>query len=77
MKWINRLIDSVATRGRELLHAEDPSRFDMAYSLQEDCTALLNQRGDAVALAIAQQILDRYVRLNTEEKLSFFQYLAR
>lgn len=77
MKWINRLIDSVATRGRELLHAEDPSRFDMAYSLQEDCSALLNQRGDAVALAIAQQILDRYIRLTTEEKLSFFQYLAR
>lgn len=77
MKWINRLIDSVASRGRELLHAEDPSRFDMAYSLQEDCVALLNQRGDAVALAIAQQILDRYQRLSTAEKVSFFQYLAR
>ncbi|MCP4596376.1 malonyl-CoA decarboxylase family protein [Neptuniibacter sp.] len=76
MSWINRFIDSVTDKGKELLQAEDPDRVKGQYSLQEDCSALLTYRGDATALAMAQQILGRYDNSSAEEKLSFFQYLA-
>lgn len=76
MKWINRLIDSVTDKGKELLNAEDPARIKGKYSLQEDCTALLSYRGDATALAMAHQILGRYAASSQEEKVAFFHYLA-
>lgn len=76
MRWINRLFDSVTDKGKELLNAEDPGRIKGKYSLQEDCTALLGYRGDATALAMAHQILNRYAESTDEEKVAFFQYLA-
>lgn len=76
MKWVNRLIDSVTAKGKELLHAEDPARTGGQYSLQEDCLALLSYRGDATALAMASQVLGRYAAATTEEKITFFRFLA-
>lgn len=76
MKWINRLIDSVTDKGKELLNAEDPARIDGKYSLQEDCIALLSYRGDATALAMANQILSRYRMASDADKLAFFEFLA-
>ena len=40
MRWINRLIDSVTDKGKELLQAEDPGRVKGKYSLQDDCSAI-------------------------------------
>ena len=76
MKWINRLIGSVTDKGKELLNAEDPARIKGKYSLQDDCTALLSYRGDATALAMAHQILDRYAASSRDEKIAFFHYLS-
>lgn len=76
MRWINRLIDSVTDKGKELLQAEDPGRVKGKYSLQDDCSAILSYRGDATALAMAHQILGRYNSSSQEEKTAFFKYLA-
>lgn len=76
MRWINRLIDSVTDKGKELLNAEDPARIGGKYTLAEDCNALLSYRGDATALAMAQQIHNRYSNASEEEKIDFFAHLS-
>lgn len=75
MGWISKLIDSVSERGREIWQQEGQGRHTVPSSLIKDCQDLLARQGDAVALAIAKDILSRYQHSNDDEKLAFFQFL--
>lgn len=44
--------------------------------LEEMALALVKATGETSALVLAQEILDRYERLNDEERLAFFAHLA-
>jgi len=75
MGWISKLIDSVSERGKEIWQQESHDRHALPNSLADDCRELLTRQGDAVALAIAKDILRRYQRSSNNDKLVFFQFL--
>lgn len=56
VKWLERIMDTVADRGRELLGLrEDESRETLA----ELCRRLIKGRGEASNIALAREILQR------------------
>jgi len=70
--WLEKVIDSVADRGRELLGMRgDPAPSD----LENLCNALLTQKGEASGTALAREILRHYQQLSTARKLEFFSLL--
>jgi malonyl-CoA decarboxylase len=72
--WLEKVIDSVADRGRELLGI----RGDRSPSgLENLCNALLTQKGEASGTALAREILRHYEQLPTAAKLDFFTLLDR
>jgi malonyl-CoA decarboxylase len=72
--WLEKVIDSVADRGRELLGIRgDRSPSD----LENLCAALLTQKGEASGTALAREILRNYQQLSTAQKLDFFTLLER
>jgi len=75
MGWISKLIDSVSERGKEIWQQESHNRNALPNSIADDCRELLTRQGDAVALAIAKDILQRYQHSSNKEKMDFFQYL--
>ena len=76
--FFSDLLTSIAERGRAVLKRSPWPRDaeNRAASLAEMCRALLGQRGEAVGLALASEILDRYRSLGDEEKGAFFLALA-
>ncbi|MBT0959347.1 malonyl-CoA decarboxylase family protein [Alphaproteobacteria bacterium KMM 3653] len=44
-------------------------------SIRDMCLSLLASEGEVSGIALAQNILDRYKRMDTGEKLAFFQFL--
>lgn len=73
VKWLERIMDTVADRGRELLGLrEDESRE----TLTELCRRLISGRGEASNIALAREILQRFEALNDEDKSAFFLSLA-
>ncbi len=75
MGWISKLIDSVSERGREIWQQESHDQPAFPDTLADACRDLLGRQGDAVALAIAKDILQRYRRASDEDKLAFFHFL--
>lgn len=75
MGWISKLIDSVSERGREIWQQESQGRHAVPNNLIDDCRDLLTRQGDAVALAIAKDILHRYHSSSDADKLAFFRFL--
>lgn len=75
MGWISKLFDSVSERGREIWQQESRDDKTSSGSLADACRNLLSRQGDAVALAIAKEILQRYQHASNDEKLSFFHFL--
>ena len=72
--WLDKVIDSVADRGRDLLGI----RSDRVQSnLENLCNALLAQKGEASGTALAREILRNYQRLSTARKLDFFTLMDR
>ncbi|MFT5549212.1 MAG: malonyl-CoA decarboxylase [Candidatus Azotimanducaceae bacterium] len=65
---LNDLLSRVSDIGRSLMPVEDRQA-----SLIERCETLLSRQGEATSLALGREILDRYNRLNTEDKSIFFQ----
>ena len=73
-----RILESIMHAGRGLLArtrqnalaAEHPAR-----ALAEQCKALLDHRGEATGLALANEILAAYEALPADERLRFFQLL--
>lgn len=75
-----RVLESIMHVGRDLLArtrqnalgAEQPARV-----LAEQCAALLDHRGEATGLALANQILADYQALPVDERLKFFECLSK
>ena len=71
------LLTSIADRGRALL--DRGSRVNgatRAATLIERCEDLLSGKGEASGVALATDILDRYARMKTGERIAFFEALA-
>jgi len=76
---IRQAISSVITVGRELLARQRPVAElsgDSAQSLKKLCKALLDHRGEASGLALAEKVAGAYQHLAKEQKLLFLQSLA-
>ncbi len=75
MRWFSKLIDSVTEKGREIWQQENPDTASGIRPIEEDCADLLSRKGDAVAMAIARQVLHRYQNMSDEGKTAFFKFL--
>jgi hypothetical protein len=72
--WLDKVIDSVADRGRDLVGI----RSDRApSSLESMCNALLAHKGEASGTALARETLRNYRGLCTASKLDFFTLMDR
>jgi malonyl-CoA decarboxylase len=75
VSFLQELLSQVAEQGRSLL---PKSLFgaDAGDDVEELARALVSGRGEASGVAIARELLDRYARLDAEERLRFFTFLA-
>ena len=76
---LGRALTSVISAGREILAKRRPfsdTPEDATESLLGLCTELLDHRGEASGLALAQEVTEAYRQLNSEQQLTFFQQLA-
>ena len=74
MGWLEQVIDTVAERSLELLGL---GKVDQDQVNDEAlCSTLLSREGEASNIALAHQILQRYVEKNDEEKTDFLLMLA-
>ncbi len=74
MTWIERITNTVADRGRELLRLRSDSNQD---TLADLCQRLVAGRGEATNIALAREILQRFATLDAEQKTTFFLMLAQ
>lgn len=72
VKWLERIMDAVADRGRELLGLHEDEE-----SLSELCARLIAGRGEASNIALAREILQRFEGLDEDGKTTFFLVLAQ
>ncbi len=73
--WLERMLEAVADRGRELLKLDPASRAGSDPATL--CTQLLSGRGEASSLALARAILQLYKGFQREQKLAFFELLKQ
>lgn len=71
--WLERVIDSVADRGRELLNLRNNGRSTA--SIQKLCSALLSEKGEASGTALAREVIINYQNMGHEERIDFFEML--
>lgn len=71
--WLEKVIDSVADRGRELLklRANDAS----PRNIENLCRSLISQKGEASGTALAREVITEYNNGASEERLAFFEML--
>ena len=76
---LGRALTSVISAGREILAKRRPfaeTARGPTESLVALCTELLDHRGEASGLALAQEITEAYKDLTSEQQLAFFKQLA-
>ncbi|GHD08975.1 decarboxylase [Halioglobus japonicus] len=76
---LGRALSSVITAGREILARRRPNLTAAEGSTQalvDLCKELIEHRGEASGLALAQEITEAYLELSAEARLEFFQRLA-
>jgi malonyl-CoA decarboxylase len=75
VSFLQELLSSVAEQGRALL---PKSLFGAGAGedVEELARALVSGRGEASGVAIARELLDRYARLDADQRRRFFQFLA-
>jgi malonyl-CoA decarboxylase len=73
--WLDRLLDAVADRGRDLLHPHGGR--GSRQSVDELCRRLLAGHGEASAIALARDILRRYQGMDHGTRAEFFHTLLR
>ncbi len=71
--WLERMMNTVADRGRELLGLREDETRD---PLPELCGRLIAGRGEASNIALAREVLQRFEGLGPEQKTAFFVILA-
>ncbi len=70
---INRWLNSVASAGKHLLRRSTRERNSMA-SL---CSELYSNKGEALGIALADEVVNAYATLDSGEKVTFFNVLLR
>lgn len=70
--WLDRVIDSVADRGRELLRLPGG---DKSADIEKLCLALLSEKGEASGTALAREVIRAYQEMTDAERLAFFELL--
>lgn len=73
--WLDRVIDSVADRGRELLNLRSNGRSTT--NMRRLCLALLSEKGEASGTALAREVIINYKYMHSDERVAFFQMLDR
>src|SRR5579872_6585688 len=68
------MLQSIADRGRALIHRREPAR-ERSAGLVELCEALLSGRGEASGVALAREILAGYATLTIGPRIAFFEAL--
>ncbi len=71
--WLERVIDSVADRGRDLLHLRGNSKSPEG--IERLCLALLSEKGEASGTALAREVVNHYRGMNGDERIAFFDML--
>jgi malonyl-CoA decarboxylase len=71
--WLERVIDSVADRGRELLHLRGHNKSGA--SVENLCRALLSEKGEASGTALARELVIQYKAMTDTERVAFFEML--
>ena len=71
--WLDRVIDSVADRGRELLNLR--SNGKPVTNMNRLCLALLSEKGEASGTALAREVIISYHNMNSDERAAFFEML--
>ena len=71
--WLDRVIDSVADRGRELLNLRNNGKSST--SMERLCFALLSEKGEASGTALAREVIIDYSNMEDHERVSFFEML--
>src|SRR5438477_8644770 len=76
--FFSDLLSTISERSRTLLRRGEPAdgKHD-ASELLGLCEALLSGRGEASGITMAREVLDGYHDLDANERLAFFQELAR
>jgi len=72
--FFSDMLQSIADRGRALIHRREPAR-ERSAGLVELCEALLSGRGEASGVALAREILARYATLTIGPRIAFFEAL--
>lgn len=77
MNFMTDLLATVSDRGRRLVGLNPRRRAEISRrDIVTLCNDLLSHRGEASGVAIAQEILARYTRMQRAEKLHFLTHLA-
>jgi len=72
-RWLERVIDSVADRGRDLLHLRGNNKSPEG--IEKLCLALLSEKGEASGTALAREVVIHYQGMNSDERIAFFEML--
>jgi malonyl-CoA decarboxylase len=71
--WLDKVIDSVADRGRDMLRLRANNKGPS--STERLCRALLSEKGEASGTALARELVIHYEAMKSEERLAFFELL--
>ncbi len=71
--WLDRVIDSVADRGRELLNLRTNGKSST--NIERLCLALLSENGEASGTALACEVIRSYNNMEDHERVAFFEML--
>ncbi len=73
LSWWERVVDSVADRGREMLKLSPTG--DPIERIGEQCRALMSSAGQASGLALAREVVRTFESMSAEARLAFFEML--
>lgn len=76
VSFFQEILTRISERGRQILDLSFIGGGEQE-SLESLCHALVSSRGEASGVALARQILDRYMESDEEERNRFFAFLAR
>ena len=80
-RFFREMVGTIVQRGRALRErslARAPSDFETSIEkIGALCRSLISRRGEASGVALAREILDRYQALGEQERLGFFEVLAK
>ncbi len=74
-RWLEGFLDSIADRGRELMHRHLPGVG--LRSMEAMCRALLTSVGEASGTALSREVVQHYERMDARQRLMFFEMLVR